>query len=60
MDKIPKKIVGYGIVGPEIPVAEAPKFPESAARCVECSVKAVVEMGGCIVCLNCGDAKDAI
>ncbi|MFT5448920.1 MAG: hypothetical protein ACI9DC_004106 [Gammaproteobacteria bacterium] len=32
-------------------------FPESAQLCVKCSTKAVVQLDGCMTCLNCGDSK---
>jgi hypothetical protein len=32
-------------------------FPESARLCAKCSTKAVVQMDGCMTCLNCGDSK---
>jgi hypothetical protein len=38
-------------------VVEEGHFPESAALCGKCSTKAVVQMDGCMVCLNCGDSK---
>ncbi|MDN3517491.1 NrdJb [Aquisalimonas lutea] len=40
--------------------AEAPEegdFPENAALCGKCNVKAMVQMDGCMTCLNCGDSK---
>ncbi len=38
-------------------VAEEGHFPESADLCAKCSTKAVIQMDGCMVCLNCGDSK---
>jgi len=32
-------------------------FPEIAQLCVKCSTKAVVQLDGCMTCLNCGDSK---
>jgi len=32
-------------------------FPEAATLCVKCSTKAVVQLDGCMTCLNCGDSK---
>jgi len=32
-------------------------FPEGAALCQKCSTKAVVQMDGCMTCLNCGESK---
>ena len=32
-------------------------FPVSAQLCAKCSLKAVVQLDGCMTCLNCGDSK---
>ncbi len=32
-------------------------FPDAATLCAKCSTKAVVQMDGCMTCLNCGDSK---
>lgn len=32
-------------------------FPEGAQLCAKCSTAAVVQMDGCMTCLNCGDSK---
>ncbi len=32
-------------------------FPEGAQLCQKCHTKAVVDMEGCLICLNCGDSK---
>lgn len=32
-------------------------FPEIAQLCAKCSTKAVVQLDGCMTCLNCGDSK---
>ena len=32
-------------------------FPESAQLCAKCSTKAVLQLDGCMTCLNCGDSK---
>jgi hypothetical protein len=32
-------------------------FPEGAQLCGKCSTAAVVQMDGCMTCLNCGDSK---
>ena len=41
------------------PAAEqgTPSFPEVATLCGKCSTKAVVQLDGCMTCLNCGDSK---
>jgi hypothetical protein len=36
---------------------EGLEFPPHAGLCIKCSVKAVVNMDGCLTCLNCGDSK---
>ncbi len=38
-------------------VTPAAAFPDGAQLCVRCSTKAVVQMDGCMTCLNCGDSK---
>ncbi len=32
-------------------------FPDSAKLCHKCSTKAVIQMDGCLTCLNCGESK---
>jgi len=32
-------------------------FPKEARLCLKCHTKAVVQMDGCMVCLNCADSK---
>ena len=32
-------------------------FPDGAQLCAKCSTKAVIQMDGCMTCLNCGDSK---
>lgn len=32
-------------------------FPDTAQLCAKCSTKAVIQMDGCLTCLNCGDSK---
>ena len=36
---------------------EAGDFPAGASLCQKCSTKAVIQMDGCMTCLNCGDSK---
>ena len=33
------------------------EFPEGAQLCAKCSTKAMIQMDGCLTCLNCGDSK---
>jgi len=32
-------------------------FPEGSQLCAKCHTKAVIQMDGCLTCLNCGDSK---
>lgn len=32
-------------------------FPDNAQLCNKCQTKAVIQMDGCLTCLNCGDSK---
>jgi hypothetical protein len=36
---------------------DASGFPGAATLCAKCSTKAVVQLDGCMTCLNCGDSK---
>jgi hypothetical protein len=33
------------------------EFPSSASLCMKCHTKALVQLDGCMTCLNCGDSK---
>ncbi|MGB5603411.1 MAG: NrdJb [Gammaproteobacteria bacterium] len=33
------------------------EFPPSAQLCMKCHTQAVISLGGCMTCLNCGDSK---
>ena len=33
------------------------EFPEGAQLCKKCSTKAMIQMDGCMTCLNCGESK---
>ncbi|MGD9729354.1 MAG: NrdJb [Gammaproteobacteria bacterium] len=35
----------------------AGSFPEGAQLCNKCHTKAMIQMDGCLTCLNCGDSK---
>jgi len=37
--------------------AHTSDFPEGAQLCKKCSTKAMIQMDGCLTCLNCGDSK---
>jgi hypothetical protein len=32
-------------------------FPDGAQLCGKCNTKAMIQMDGCMTCLNCGDSK---
>lgn len=36
---------------------EASTFPDGAQLCNKCNTKAMIQMDGCMTCLNCGDSK---
>ncbi len=43
-----------------VQIAEAKEpgdFPDGAQLCGKCQTKAVIQMDGCLTCLNCGDSK---
>lgn len=33
------------------------EFPEGAKLCAKCNTKAMIQMDGCMTCLNCGESK---
>ena len=33
------------------------EFPDGAQLCKKCQTKAMVQMDGCLTCLNCGESK---
>jgi hypothetical protein len=37
--------------------AEESDFPDGATLCGKCQTKAMIQMDGCLTCLNCGDSK---
>ncbi|HYQ73237.1 MAG TPA: NrdJb [Gammaproteobacteria bacterium] len=37
--------------------SDCSEFPEGSQLCVKCHTKAVVQMDGCLTCLNCGESK---
>ena len=39
------------------PGEEDANYPDGAQLCLRCNTKAVVQMDGCMTCLNCGDSK---
>lgn len=32
-------------------------FPDGAQLCAKCHTKAMIQMDGCLTCLNCGESK---
>ncbi|MEJ2347538.1 MAG: NrdJb, partial [Gammaproteobacteria bacterium] len=36
---------------------DAEDFPDGAQLCAKCQTKAVIQMDGCMTCLNCGESK---
>jgi hypothetical protein len=36
---------------------DAEDFPDGAQLCAKCQTKAVIQMDGCLTCLNCGESK---
>ena len=39
------------------PSARESGFPEGAQLCKKCNTKAMIQMDGCMTCLNCGESK---
>jgi hypothetical protein len=37
--------------------AQGEGFPEGARLCTKCNTKAMIQMDGCMTCLNCGESK---
>jgi hypothetical protein len=33
------------------------EFPDGAALCSKCHTKAMIQLEGCLTCLNCGESK---
>ncbi|QEP43127.1 NrdJb [Ectothiorhodospiraceae bacterium BW-2] len=36
---------------------EPDEFPDNSQLCAKCQTKAVIQLDGCLTCLNCGDSK---
>ncbi|MEW7976191.1 MAG: NrdJb [Candidatus Sedimenticola endophacoides] len=43
--------------GREGDAADGGEFPDGAQLCKKCHTKAMIQMDGCLTCLNCGDSK---
>jgi len=54
---IEEKRAQYDGTVKEAEAKEVSDFPESAQLCGKCQTKAVIQMDGCMTCLNCGDSK---
>lgn len=39
------------------PASGGPSYPEGALLCSKCNTKAMVQMDGCMTCLNCGESQ---
>ncbi len=37
--------------------AKTTAFPEGAQLCIKCQTRAMIQMDGCLTCLNCGESK---
>jgi hypothetical protein len=62
LDEHQKKLVEEKRAQYEASVKEAEAkdpqdFPDGAQLCGKCHTKAVIQMDGCLTCLNCGDSK---
>lgn len=42
---------------PVVATAPAGDFPDSAQLCIKCQTRAMIQMDGCLTCLNCGESK---
>ena len=38
-------------------IAQEGEFPDGAQLCQKCNTKAMIQMDGCMTCLNCGESK---
>lgn len=41
----------------DLPAPPSADYPASAVLCHRCNAKAMIQMDGCMTCLNCGDSK---
>lgn len=62
LDEHQKKLVAEKRAQYEASVQQAEakeegEFPEGAQLCAKCQTKAVIQMDGCLTCLNCGESK---
>jgi hypothetical protein len=54
---VEEKRAQYESLAQSAEAEDAGDFPEGAQLCAKCSTKAVIQMDGCMTCLNCGDSK---
>ena len=54
---VAEKRAQYESLADDAETPESGDFPEGAQLCAKCQTKAVIQMDGCMTCLNCGDSK---
>ncbi len=54
---IEEKRAQYESTVKEAEAKDPQDFPDGAQLCGKCHTKAVIQMDGCLTCLNCGDSK---
>jgi hypothetical protein len=54
---IQEKRAQYDATVKDAEAKEPSEFPDGAQLCGKCHTKAVIQMDGCMTCLNCGDSK---
>ncbi|MGE0081055.1 MAG: NrdJb [Thiohalomonadaceae bacterium] len=54
---IEEKRAQYEATVKEAEAKDPQDFPDGAQLCGKCHTKAVIQMDGCLTCLNCGDSK---
>ena len=54
---IEEKRAQYTATVKDAEAKEPSEFPDGAQLCGKCHTKAVIQMDGCMTCLNCGDSK---
>ena len=62
LDEHQKKLVAekraqYEAAKGSVETEDAGDFPEGAQLCNKCQTRAVIQMDGCLTCLNCGESK---
>lgn len=54
---IAEKRAQYDKVAKTAAETNSTDFPATASLCIKCQTKALIQMDGCLTCLNCGDSK---